>query len=112
LLRVRAIERGVAELPVYDISTSDHYVYLPEADVTVSNCDDQAILSSTLLALNGITPRLQVTSPRKHETWKHIYTIAGLPKENPTRWVALDTTLPNPKFGKEAPYAKERIFPA
>jgi len=44
LLRVREVERDVAELPCYDIQTSDHYVYLPEHDVTVSNCEDLACI--------------------------------------------------------------------
>jgi hypothetical protein len=42
LLRVKSIERDIAERPCYDIQTSDHYVYLPEHDVTVSNCEDLA----------------------------------------------------------------------
>ena len=42
LLRVKEIEHDVAERPCYDIQTSDHYVYLPEHDVTVSNCEDLA----------------------------------------------------------------------
>jgi hypothetical protein len=40
LLRVKEVERDVAEVPCYDIQTSDHYVYLPEHDATVSNCED------------------------------------------------------------------------
>jgi hypothetical protein len=42
LLRVKQLECDVAERPCYDIQTSDHYVYLPEHDVTVSNCEDLA----------------------------------------------------------------------
>lgn len=37
---VRSIERSVMTRSCYDIQTDDHYVYLPEHDVTVSNCDD------------------------------------------------------------------------
>jgi len=42
LLRVSEIERSVGEAPCWDIQTGDHKVYLPEHDVTVSNCDDIA----------------------------------------------------------------------
>ena len=42
LLRVRSIEHDVAEVPCWDIQTGDHYVYLPEHDITVSNCEDLA----------------------------------------------------------------------
>lgn len=75
------------------------------------DCDDQTILNSTLLALNGINPRMRVTAPRGG-TWQHIYALAGLPKNGPTKWVALDTTLPNGKFGTEVPFGKKRDFVA
>lgn len=40
LLRVKAITRGAFSVPCWDIQTSDNRVYLPEHDVTVSQCDD------------------------------------------------------------------------
>jgi hypothetical protein len=112
LLRVKELHREVMSLPVYDISTEDHYVYLPEADVTVSNCDDMSIAIATLLALNGITPRLRVMKESKSDDWSHIYNLAGLPKNNPTKWLALDATLPNGTFGEEVSYAEAIDFPA
>lgn len=39
MLKIKAIARALHEAPVYDITTDDHYVYLPESDATVSNCD-------------------------------------------------------------------------
>ena len=108
---VKAIERGVMDLPVYDLSTEDHYVYLPEADVTVSNCDDHSILAATLLSLNGIPARFRVTAPRAEGEFSHIYVVAGLPKTKPTRWVVLDTTLPGYRFGTEAPHGRQADFP-
>jgi transglutaminase-like putative cysteine protease len=77
------------------------------------DCDDQSILIATLLALNGITPRLRVMKESRGEDWSHIFPLAGLSKNNPTRWVALDTTLPGEdKFGVEVPYAEAIDFPA
>lgn len=77
------------------------------------DCDDQSIVIATLLALNGITPRLRVMKERKSDDWSHIYPTAGLPKTAPTRWVALDTTLPgNDEFGTEVPHADALDFPA
>lgn len=53
-LRVDSVEPNMCELPVYDIQTDDHYVYLPRADVTVSNCDDLSIwLAAAILAVGG-----------------------------------------------------------
>lgn len=108
IIHVTDIERSVAHKTVYDISTKDHYVYLPEADVTVSNCDDHSVLNATLLILNGIQAKFRVTSPYRFgsDNYTHIYTMAGLPKNDPTKWVAVDTTLPDYTFGKEYSFAK------
>jgi len=77
------------------------------------DCDDQSILIATLLALNGITPRLRVMKESSAEDFSHIFPLAGLPKNNPTTWTALDTTLPGRnKFGVEVPYAEALDFPA
>lgn len=58
LLRVKAVERAVAEVACYDISTSDHYVYLPENDVTVSNCDDAVIKVAAATLAAGIPTKI------------------------------------------------------
>lgn len=113
LLRVKTIERGVDTVPVWDIATDDHYVYLPEADVTVSNCDDHSVLAATMLTLNGIPAKFRVTSATRSNDWSHIYVVAGLPKMRPTRWIPIDTTLPGKnKFGYEVPYGKKADYAA
>jgi transglutaminase-like putative cysteine protease len=78
------------------------------------DCDDHSILISTLLALNGIEPRLRVTAESVSADWGHIYPAAILPKGTSGKPVALDTTLPEriAKFGYEVPYAKNLDFPA
>jgi len=77
------------------------------------DCDDQTILVATLLALNGITPRLRVMKERKRDDWSHIYPGALLPKFGGDKFVALDTTLPgNDQFGVEVPAAETLDFPA
>jgi hypothetical protein len=81
-------------------------------EIKGGDCDDHSIEVATILALNGISPKLRVTSPRGSKTYAHIYAIAGLPKNNPTKWIALDTTLPDGKFGQEAPSGKKRDFVA
>lgn len=111
LLRVKSIERGVMNLPTYDLTTDDHKVYLPEADVTISQCDDHAILTSSLAIENGFPAKVRITS-NTGETWDHIYTMAGVPRLNPRRWISLDTTLGPGKFGKEPSQVKHIDFPA
>lgn len=83
------------------------------------DCDDNVALNATLLALNGITPRLRVTSRTRDpgvEDYGHIYSVACLPKtmdDECKRTIALDTTLPgSDKYGVEAPYGKKKDFPA
>lgn len=77
------------------------------------DCDDQAIVIATLLSLNGIEARLRVSKEDKASDWSHIYPVAGLPKLAPTKWVALDTTLPGrDKFSIEVPFADAVDFPA
>lgn len=77
------------------------------------DCDDHSILVSTLLALNGIEPRLRVTAASRGEDWGHIYPGAILPKLSKGKFLALDTTLPgNNHFGTEVPYARNIDFPA
>lgn len=113
-LRVKSIEREVVTEPVWDISTDDHYVYLPEHDVTVSNCDDIGILLASAHLAVGIPFRFKVIQTVDSPEPNHIYGIVGLPRANPKRWIAVDGSLAKP-YGWEAPasmVAKKWIFPA
>lgn len=77
------------------------------------DCDDQAILNSTLLALNGITPILRVVRQKGDDDWSHIYAGGLMPKGTGNKFIALDTTLPgHDRFGVELPVEKIRDFPA
>ena len=90
--------------------------YFPSAKRVVEfgaeDCDGHNILLASMLALNGISPRMRVTAPSRSGPFQHIYTIAGLPKTNPGKWVPLDTTLPNAKYGHELQYGRKRDFVA
>jgi transglutaminase-like putative cysteine protease len=86
-------------------------------EIQGGDCDDQAVLNATLLTLNGIPARFRITAPRTKNRplagdpgWAHIYATAGIPKNNPSSWVALDTTIPGQFFGKEAPYGRAVDF--
>lgn len=80
--------------------------------IGAGDCDDQAILISTLVALGGITPRLRVTAADKAGDWEHIYPVALIPRNAPTHSVPVDATLPGNRFGVEAPHAKMVEFDA
>jgi hypothetical protein len=67
------------------------------------DCDDNSILNSTLLALNGIEPVLRVVKQRKDPDWSHIFAGAKING----KFVSVDTTLPGyDRFGVEGPYSK------
>jgi len=76
------------------------------------DCDDQSRLVATLLTLNGIPAKFRTTASKKNEDFSHIYTLAGIPKMYPTKWIAVDTTLPGERFGYEAPYVRKQDFAA
>ena len=113
-LRVKLIEREVETVPCYDITTDDHYVYLPEADVTVSNCDDSAVLMAAMLHSIAIPWNFVLAgksgsgapvrwSPREGttktwgKTFYHIYVEAGLGR--PLQWVSMEPTIKGAPLG-------------
>lgn len=78
------------------------------------DCDDHSILACTAALLNGMHCKYRVTSPRsgKKDDYTHIYAMIGQPKMRPSKYVAVDTTLPGSRFGVEAPHAKRLDFVA
>ena len=99
-LRVKRIERNVAELPVYDISTDDHYVYLPEADVTVSNCDDKVIAAASYLTLRKIPYVIVTTSYNQSHEMEHVYLHIWYGGA----WQPFDVTMKAVNIFQELPY--------
>jgi hypothetical protein len=88
LLRVRRIDRAVAVLPVWDIQTSDHRVYLPEHDVTVSQCDDVASLMATMMRQVGREAQFVTVGFGRPGKFSHVFTRVKEPKSG--RWIVCD----------------------
>jgi hypothetical protein len=76
------------------------------------DCDDHAVALATMLTLNGIPAKFRITAQDKRSDFSHIYVLAGLPKLDPKRWIALDTTLPNYRPGFEMPYGRHADYTA
>lgn len=92
-LRVKDIERNVISLPVYDLQTSDHYVYLPHADVTVSNCDDMIQwLGAATLALGG-------TGSFVTAAFKNMFYIDPVTRERQRQYSHVFMTAQEPRSG-------------
>lgn len=108
-LRVKSIARDAETLPCFDIQTDDHYVYVPEADVTVSNCDDMAILLYALARSIRLPARLVISGldkrgkkVRYHQgdkhfpknvDWAHIYLMLGDRPYGEPNWHYAEPTL-------------------
>lgn len=115
LLRVKSV-RPAGAAPCWDIQTSDHYVYLPEADVTVSNCDDYAITLGSLLMSVGHNVKLRVAAVKTPDNprpgWNHIWLCDVLPSGGAIAGSGgpeypLDASINRPP-GWQAP--KERLY--
>ena len=85
---VQQIEHAVAELPCWDIQTEDHRVYLPAADVTVSNCDDIAALSAAMLRQLGRNAQFVTVGFGKPGHYSHVFTRVQEPKSQ--KWFVCD----------------------
>ena len=102
-LAVRSIERAVRSVPCWDVRTDDHYVYLPEHDVTVSNCDDLSVaLGSATLSL-GIPTQIvkQNFGPNAQE-----HVLIAVYDGSDWRYADPSTNLP---FGS-APQARDEVW--
>lgn len=93
-LTVRSIERAVREVPCWDIATDDHYVYLPEHDVTVSNCDEATITLVASVMSIGI-PGMVIGSSHKHphDVPTHVF---GAFQNEAGNWIKFDGTTKHP----------------
>lgn len=78
----------------------------------IGDCDDATGLIGALLAVIGHTVRLRVSAPSVVGEWEHIYPVSLLPKDRPSKAVAVDITLPwsNARAGSEARYGKARDY--
>lgn len=110
LLRVREISRDIAKRRCWDIQTSDHRVYLPEHDVTVSNCDDLVTLLGAAFLSVGVNT-LVVGHGYGQGGIRHVLTAAHVDG----KWHYADPSSYGPEgkhfqFGVCAPFTRERLY--
>lgn len=88
-----------------DIYTAPYQTWVSRG----GDCGNQVSLVATMLALLGHEVRLRVTAPGKFGPHEHVYGVVGVnSKTQPTRWMAVDTTLPGPRMtaGGQARYGR------
>lgn len=105
LLRVKSVLQGVYEVPCWDITTDDHRVYLPEHDVTVSNCDGKAVLLAAMLSSVGIHTLIVGHAYNKLKQIEHVLCAAHLDK----KWLYAEPSADFP-LGKCVPFSRERVL--
>lgn len=105
------IRKDDLEVPCVDIATTDHFVWLPDAQIVVSNCDDQSMLVACLaLCLgHGAAFKTVKVDPDRPEEYSHVYPLIGIRnKSNKPVWLAADTTQKGVDLGWEPP--PERVL--
>lgn len=75
----------------------------------MGDCDDQTILLGSMLQAAGYPVALKVVDTTG-AGWSHIYPLVGIPPNQPTRWIAADTTVDHP-IGWEPRIVKSRVYP-
>lgn len=98
-----------------DILGADTYMH-PRVTTRLqsADCDDFASKGCAALMSVGIPCRLKVIQTKRSLTPDHIFIQGGSPKDNPTKWISLDASVPMPP-GWEAPksmVSREWIYPA
>jgi hypothetical protein len=96
-LFVKHIETDDLALPCFDFATEDKFIWLPEADWTVHNCDDFSIRLGALARAIGYAVKCRIVAPAgQPNQWAHIYLMVGdeAGNPNPRRWLPMDPTEP------------------
>ena len=60
--------------------------------VGIGDCDDQAIMLASLLQSVGIPVKLRVIGLKGEDQFQHIYVMAGVPPQGPSKWIPLDAS--------------------
>lgn len=108
LLRVREVIRDDAEAPCFDLTTDDHMVWLPEADVTVSQCNNVSTLIAALdlaVGAHGVKFRAVALNPDNPTEYSHVYPMVAVSdgKGGPHEWFAQDFVPTPARLGFEPP---------
>ncbi len=73
------------------------------------DCEDLTILLASMVLTVGYPVALKLASIGG-EIWDHIYPLAGMPPQEPEKWVAMDATLIYGRLGQEPERAYEKMF--
>jgi hypothetical protein len=97
------IQRNFTRKKCWDIATDDHFVYLPEHDVTVSQCDDRCVLLLSGLMSIGIDAR---AVGEAYGTEQATHVIGAFRDEDAGEWVKVDPSHERWPVGETHPSTK------
>jgi hypothetical protein len=110
--KIVSILREVDRVHCYDIQTSDHRVYLPEHDVTVSNCDDLVVLLASAFLGVGLDTLIVGHGYDAQRQIGHVLTAVHFDD----KWHYADpspiggNSTDYPPLGKCVPFTRERLY--
>lgn len=104
-LRVKELFHDVAEVACYDLETESGYVYLPEHDVTVHNCDEIALMGAVMALQLGREVEFVALGFAPGQL-THVGFRVKEPKSN--RWIWVDPVA-GPREREAAATAKEML---
>jgi len=126
-LKIVSIERESGEADCWDLTTADHYVYLPESDTVVHNCDDMTIVLYSLCRSIRLPVKLVIVGMdrngrkvRYHQgdarypqgvDWSHIYLAVGDDPFNPRQYNYAEPTVQGAPLGWDVVNAKNFNIP-
>jgi hypothetical protein len=91
---VKGVERKSAIVECFDIQTTDHYVYLPEHRVVVSQCDDLVVAYGSACLSVGIPVQVIGQSFREGQPPSHVMCAIQCTRED--RWLKVDPSTDKP----------------
>lgn len=114
--RVQSISRAEFQRRCWDITTDDHRVYLPEHDVTVSQCDDltvafgSAVLAPLmyLAAAESVGAEAAVVGHAYGKEKTIVHVLGAIYDEG--RWWYADPSVKDLPFGECKPFTRERVY--
>src|SRR5215469_1359669 len=98
-IEVEKINRMHSQTYCYDIQTADHYDYLPEYDVTVSNCDDLLVAYGSATSSVGIPTFVVGQSFDASQIITHV--LAGIQDRDGNK-IRVDPSDKNMRVGESA----------
>jgi len=79
-------------------------------DLRSGDCDQASVLVCSMLMSLSIPTGLRIISTSHARPFHHIYSLAGNPKKDPSKWIPLDTINKSAPAGWEPRYVKKKDY--